>query len=159
MHAASGVSVTAMDIMQQFMAYAGDFERTLVDDDWTRLQRYFAADAVYEVRAESFGCRLIGPAAIFAGMKKSLDGFDRKFTKRDIEVTSGPEVSGAEMRLGWKVVYTREGLPPFTLRGQSTVRYADGKIAYLADSYDPSVAAELAAWQRETGATLDPSYT
>ena len=28
----------SMDIMQPFMAYAGDFERTLADDDWTRLQ-------------------------------------------------------------------------------------------------------------------------
>ncbi len=149
-----------MDILQQFMAYAGDFERTLADDDWTRLRRYFADDAVYEVKAELFGCRLAGPAAIFAGMKKSLDGFDRKFAKRDIEVTSGPEISADEMRLGWKVVYNKEGVPPFVLRGESLVRYADGKIVYLTDMYDNArVESELAAWQRESGMTLDPSYT
>jgi ketosteroid isomerase-like protein len=148
-----------MDIMQPFMAYAGDFERTLADDDWTRLRRYFADDALYEVKAESFACRLTGPAAIFAGMKKSLDGFDRKFTKRDIEVTDGPDISGEEMRMAWKVVYTKEGLPPFVLRGRSTVRYADGKIVYLADSYDPSVEAELTAWRGESGVAIDPSYT
>jgi hypothetical protein len=159
MDAGAAVSLIAMDIMQQFVAYAGDFEKTLKDDDWTRLQRYFAADAVYEVKAESFGCRLTGPAAIFAGMKKSLDGFDRKFAKRDIEVTSGPEVSGEEMRMTWKVVYTTEGVPPFVLRGRSMVRYAGDKIAYLGDSYDPSVEAEFAAWQRESGRQLDPSYT
>ena len=147
-----------MDIMQEFMAYAGDFERTLVDDDWTRLRRYFADDAVYEVNAASFGCRLTGPAAIFAGMKKSLDGFDRKFAKRDIEVTSGPEVSADEIRMAWKVVYSKDGLPPFVLRGRSAVRYADGKIVHLADSYDPREAAEWAAWQRQTGVVLDPSY-
>ena len=105
------------------------------------------------------GCRLTGPAAIFAGMKKSLDGFERKFAKRDIEVTSGPEIFGDEMRMGWKVVYTKVDLPPFVLRGNSIVRYADGKIVHLADSYDPSVAAELAAWQRTSGVALDPSYT
>jgi hypothetical protein len=148
-----------MDIMQEFMAYARDFEATLADDDWTRLRRYFADDAVYEVKAESFGCHLTGPAAIFAGMKKSLDGFDRKFAKRDIEVTSGPEISADEMRMGWKVVYSKEGLPPFVLRGRSAVRYAAGKIVYLADSYEPSVAAELAAWRRESGIEIDPSYT
>src|SRR6185369_14569969 len=82
-----------MDIMRQFLAYAGDFERTYADDDWSRLYQYFADDAVYEVKATSFGCRLQGPQAIFAGIKKSLDGFDRKFEKRDIEVTSGPEIS------------------------------------------------------------------
>jgi hypothetical protein len=159
MRTGTGISVIAMDIMQEFMAYAGDFERTLVDDDWTRLRRYFVDDAVYEVKATSFGCRLTGPAAIFAGIKKSLDGFDRKFTKRDIEVTSGPEIVGDELRMGWKVVYSKEGLKPFALRGQSTARYSGGKIVYLADSYDPSVAAELAAWQRESGVQLDPSYT
>ena len=149
----------AMDIMQQFMAYARDFERTLADDDWTRLQQYFADDAVYDVNAEGFGCHLTGPSAIFAGMKKSLDGFDRNFTKRDIEVTSGPEVSADEIRMGWKVIYTKEGLPPFVLSGRSAVRYAGDKIAHLADSYDPSVAVEFAAWQRESGVALDPSYT
>ncbi|MGH3054486.1 MAG: nuclear transport factor 2 family protein [Gaiellaceae bacterium] len=148
-----------MDIMQQFMAYAGDFERTLADDDWARLSRYFADDAVYEVKAESFGCRLVGPAAIFAGMKKSLNGFDRKFTKRDIDVTSGPDISADEIRMSWKVAYSKEGLPPFVLRGRSSVRYAAGKIVYLCDAYDPSVEAEFAAWKRESGITLDPSYT
>ena len=148
-----------MDITQLFLTYAGDFEKTLADDDWVRLRRYFADDAVYEVKAESFGCRLTGPAAIFAGMRKSLNGFDRKFAKRDIEVTSGPEISGDEIRLGWKVVYSKDGLPPFVLRGHSVVRYADGKIVSLSDLYDPSVAGELAAWQRESGVAIDPSYT
>ena len=148
-----------MDIMPQFMAYARDFEKTLADDDWTRLRRYFADDAVYEVQAQSFGCRLTGPAAIFAGMKKSLDGFDRKFAKRDIEVTSGPEISRDEIRMGWKVVYTQEGLAPFALRGRSTVRYADGKIVHLIDSYDPDMESEFAVWQRTHGIQLDPSYT
>ena len=149
-----------MDILPQFMAYARDFEKTLADDDWARLQRYFASNAVYEVKAQSFGCRLVGGPAIFAGMKKSLDGFDRKFSRRDVEVTSGPEISGDEMRMGWKVIYHRDGLPSFTLRGHSTVRYSGDQIVYLADSYDPSVETEFAAWKRESGGIeLDPSYT
>ena len=159
MQAVAAVRVTTMDTMQEFLAYAGDFERTLVDDDWTRLRRYFADDAVYEVKAESFGCRLTGPTAIFAGIKKSLDGFDRKFAKRDVEVTSGPEISGDELRVGWKVVYSKDGVPPFVLRGRSIARYRDGKIVYLSDIYDPSVAGEMAAWQRESGVAIDVSYT
>jgi hypothetical protein len=148
-----------MDILQSFLAYAGDFEKTLADDDWTRLGQYFADDAVYEVKGGSFDCRLVGPRAIFAGMKKSLDGFDRKFTARKIDVTSGPEVDGAELRAGWSVTYEREGLTPFVLRGRSKARYRDGKIAYLADDYDAGVEGELAAWQQANGVELDPSYT
>lgn len=148
-----------MEIMQNFLAYAGDFERTLADDDWERLRQYFAEDAVYEVLAKSFGCRLSGPTAIFAGIKKSLDGFDRKFSKRDIEVTSGPEIIGDEMKMGWKVVYTKDGVPPFVLRGRSTVRYVGDKIVHLADSYEPGMEDEFAVWQRSSGMHIDPSYT
>lgn len=147
-----------MDILQQFMAYAADFERTYADDDWSRLRRHFAADAVYDVQADSFGGTMVGPAAIFAGMKKSLDNFDRRFTTRDVAVTSGPEVDGDELRVGWQVTYTKDGLPPFVLRGRSTVRYAAGVIASLSDAFDPSVVAELADWQRQTGFAIDPSY-
>jgi hypothetical protein len=148
-----------MDILQEFLAYAGDFEKTYLDDDWSRLRRYFADDAVYEVKSDSFGCRLVGPQAIFAGIKKSLDGFDRKFDKRDIEITSGPEVSGDEMRVGWAVTYEKEGLSPFVLRGRSTARYAGGKIAHLSDGYDPSVITDFQAWESRNGVHLDPSYT
>jgi hypothetical protein len=148
-----------MEIMRQFLAYAGDFERTLADDDWGRLRQYFADDAVYEVQARSFGCRLTGPSAIFAGMKKSLDGFDRKFTTRAIEITSGPEITGDEMTMGWQVVYTKEGVPPFVLRGRSTVRYAGDRIAHLLDVYEPAMEDEIAAWQRSSGMAVDASYT
>jgi hypothetical protein len=148
-----------MDITQRFIAYAGDFEKTFADDDWTRLRQYFADDAVYEVKSKSIGCRLTGPAAIFKGIKKSLDGFDRKFATRDIEVTSGPEISGDEMQIGWKVTYTKPGVPPFVLRGRSTARYVGDKIAYLSDAYDAAMDEEMAAWQRESGMQVDASYT
>src|SRR5262245_42813710 len=122
-----------MDIMQRFIAYAGDFERTLKDDDWNRLRQYFADNAGYEVTGARFGCRLSGPTAIFAGMKKSLNGFDRKFTNRDVEVTSGPDIAGDKMSLGWKVVYHKEGWPDYVLRGRSAVRFEGDKIAQLTD--------------------------
>ncbi|HUI27459.1 MAG TPA: hypothetical protein VL403_15360, partial [Candidatus Kryptonia bacterium] len=80
-------------------------------------------------------------------------------TRRDIEVTSGPEVSGDEMHMDWKVVYHKDGLPPFVLRGHSIVRYGGGRIIYLADSYEPSAEAEFATWKHQSGVDLDPSYT
>ncbi|MBI3784175.1 MAG: nuclear transport factor 2 family protein [Deltaproteobacteria bacterium] len=148
-----------MEILPQFMKYAADFEKTFVDDDWSRLRLYFAENAVYEVKARSFGCRLQGPDAIFRGIKKSLDGFDRKFSGRDIQVTSGPEVDGNEMRMTWAVTYSKEGIAPFVLRGQSTARYEGDKIVALTDSYDPSIETELEAWQKQNGLKLEASYT
>ncbi len=148
-----------MSIIERFMAYAADFEKTLADDDWSRLAQYFSEDAVYRVESGLFGCELTGPASIFAGMKKSLDGFDRKFSKREIALTEGPDVEGDEMRVSWTVNYRKDDLPDFVLRGKSLARIRDAKIVLLVDSYDERVNAEVADWMRETGLKLDPSYT
>ena len=147
-----------MENLPRFMAYAADFEKTLVDDDWSRLRQYFADDAVYEVTAESFGCKLSGPDAIFKGIKKSLDGFDRKFEGRSLNVTSGPALDGDTMRMTWEVTYRKAGATPYLLRGTTAVRYRDGKIVWLGDSYGPEVDAEATAWMQQNGITLDPSY-
>lgn len=147
-----------MENLARFMQYAADFEKTLADDDWSRLRQYFASDAVYEVKAEAFGCRLTGPDAIFTGMKKSLDGFDRKFEGRSLDVTKGPEIDGDGLRMEWAVTYRKAGKTPYVLRGRTAVRYRDGKIVELVDSYDPSIAAEGAAWMQQNGMLLDPSY-
>lgn len=148
-----------MNIVERFVAYAADFEKTLADDDWSRLHQYFSDDAVYRVESSLFGCELTGPDAIFTGMKKSLDGFDRNFPEREIAMTEGPAVEGDEMRVSWAVTYHKPGIPDFVLRGQSRARIRDGKIVLLVDSYDEKVNAEVADWMRETGVKLDPSYT
>ena len=85
-----------MSIIERFLAYAADFEKTLVDDDWSRLAQYISPDAVYRVESDLFGCELSGPDSIFTGMKKSLDGFDRNFPKREIALTKGPAVEGED---------------------------------------------------------------
>ena len=148
-----------MDTVERFVAYAADFEKTLADDDWSRLTPHFSETAVYRVESDLFGCELTGPENIFAGMKKSLDGFDRNFPTREIAMTEGPEVEGDEMRVSWTVTYHKPGLPDFVLRGKSLARVRDGKIVLLVDSYDERVNAEVASWVHETGLKLDPSYT
>jgi hypothetical protein len=147
-----------MSILERFMAYAADFEKTLVDDDWSRLGQYFGDDAVYRIESDVFGCELTGPSAIFAGMKKSLDGLDRKFTGRKIAITEGPDVEGDELRVGWTVTYQKDALPPFVFRGKSRARVHDDEIVLLVDSFDERVDDEMAAWTRVTGIRLDPSY-
>ena len=148
-----------MGTLERFLAYAADFEKTLADDEWSRLRQYFDEKAVYRVESERFGCELIGPDAIFAGMKKSLDGFDRLFPAREIAMTKAPEVEGDELRVSWAVTYHKDDLPDFVLRGESMARLRDDRIELLVDSYDAPAEAEMADWMRETGVDLDPSYT
>jgi hypothetical protein len=148
-----------MGTLERFLAYAADFEKTLADDDWSRLTPYFADDAVYRVESDLFGCELEGPDAIFTGMKKSLDGFDRNFPTRDVAASGAPEVEGEELRVDWTVTYHREGLPDFVLPGRSLARIRDDRIVLLVDSYDPGLETELEAWSEQNGLNLDPSYT
>jgi len=147
-----------MDILTHFLAYAGDFEKSYKDDEWTRLGKYFTDDAVYEVKGLGADCRLQGATAIFKGIKKSLDGFDRRFDTRKIDITSAPVVEGDTMRVGWVVTYQKGGLAPFPLRGRSEARYRDGKIAYLGDSYDASMAKDAADWMTKNAFKFDASY-
>ena len=135
-----------MAAMTQFFEYAQDFEKTFVDDDWSRLERFFEPDAVYEVRNVPFGCRLQGPAAIFRGIKKSLDGFDRRFAERRPEITDPPAETGDTVSVGWAVTYVKEGAPPFRLRGRSTAHFRGERIAHLVDEYPDGMAAEAETW-------------
>lgn len=147
-----------MTILQRFGAYAADFEKTFEDDDWSRLEPYFTNDAVYEVKGVPFACRLAGPDAIFRGMKKSLDGFDRKLERR-LELAKPPEVRDDTVEVVWKVHYGREGAPRYVLRGRSEARYEGDRIAHLVDIYEEDVARESGEWMRAHGPDLDPSYT
>jgi hypothetical protein len=38
---------------KRFLEYAAAFEQTFVDDDWTQLEPYFTADAIYVVTGEA----------------------------------------------------------------------------------------------------------
>lgn len=148
-----------MDILQQFLTYAGDFEKTYVDDQWERLRQYFHADATYEVKANAIPCLLEGPDAIFTGIKKSLDGFDRRFDKRELALVDEPVIEGDEISANWAVTYRKDDFEPYVLLGQSVATYHDGKIKALSDSIDPEAERVLGEWLQATGFSVDPSYT
>jgi hypothetical protein len=147
-----------VSVLQRFLAYVDDFEKTYRDDDWTRLEKYFAPDAVYEVKNTPFACSLCGRAAILRGLKRSLDGFDRRCAERRIEVPEPPQVEGDRIEVGWRATYVKEGAPPVTLRAHTVVELADDRIVRMADVYDEGNGDATAAWIREHGAGLDPSY-
>ncbi len=148
-----------MSPLQQFLAYATAFEQTFDDDDWSRLEPFFAPEAVYEVRNASFACRLEGPAAILAGLKRSLDGFDRRLPKRTLAVTDGPHEQGDALSIGWTATYQVGAAPPLVLRGRSTARFCDGRIVELADEYPDGMDVEAASWLARHAPGADPGYT
>jgi len=148
-----------MNPTERFMAYAADFEESFIDDDWSRVEKHFCDDAVYEVKGlRAFTCKISGPAAIAKGFKKSLDGFDRKLDSRVIEVISEPEITDDGIALDWRVTYTKGDAPPFILLGHSYGRVKDGKIVELVDSYTPEMEATAMEWAMAYAPELDGAY-
>ena len=145
-----------------FREYAAAFEQTYIDDDWKRLEEYFAQDAVYEVRGGPIGCKITGSSAIFAGMKKSLDGMDRRCADRKIDVTGGPEISSTddaeEISLDWVVTYFYGEAPEGELVGRTAVTVADGVIVELRDEYTDEDMARFGKWILENNVDIDGSY-
>ena len=90
--------------LQVFMDYAAAFEDTYADDDWSRVTSFFPEDATYEVRGGPLACKSTGREEVFAGLKKSLDGLDRRCDDRKLELTDGPNIvdagEGVEISLG-----------------------------------------------------------
>ncbi|MEP1470142.1 MAG: nuclear transport factor 2 family protein [Halieaceae bacterium] len=150
------------EAIKVFMDYAAEFEKTYVDNDWSRLNAYFPEDAVYEVRGGPMACRIQGREAIFKGIQKSLDGLDRRFDGREIELLEGPDIQdvpgGEEISIAWRITYTRENCPAVQLPGRSVFAIDGGKIVAMRDEYDDAEMGELQAWIEQYGDDIDGSY-
>lgn len=139
--------------------YAAAFEETYKDDDWKRLERFFADDAVYSVvNLGAASCSIRGRDAILAGFRNSVDGFDRRFDSRTIELVAGPVENGTNVRVEWNATYTSAGRPDAVISAFTVARVAGGRIVELFDVYDAGVEEGFAEWLRETGMAVDPSY-
>jgi hypothetical protein len=145
-------------LIQNFLAYAQEFEKTYRDDDWTRLLRFFAEDAVYEVQNIAFGCRVEGALAILGAIRKSVNGFDRRVDDRRIEVLAPPTQEGDEVHVQWAVTYSHGDHLPLRVTARTVARYEKDRIAYLADVYEPGSDDAWKIWAEQVDASLDPSY-
>ncbi len=148
--------------LEVFAAYAAAFEQTYKDDDWSRLEAYFPQDASYAVRGGPLACQITGRDAIFAGLKKSIDGLDRRCSERLLELTEGPNVieteDGHEVSIGWLVTYQYRDAPKLRLPGRSVFNIANGVIVAMRDEYDDGELGDVINWMQAYGEGLDGSY-
>jgi hypothetical protein len=147
-----------MDLLLAFAAYAADFEQTFTDDDWGRLERHFHEDAEYRVENGPLACVLRGRSAIFAGMRRSLEGFDRRCDARELRPLAPPECADDRVVVRWAGTYRVGTLPPLRVAGTQTAEYRGDRILHLVDVYDRESIARYAEWLSRAGSDLDPSY-
>ena len=108
-----------MDPIQRFAEYAGAFEKAFVSDDWAIVEPFFTEDAEYEtLSSPPFGGRIVGRDAVMTQFKNVLDGFDRRFDERNLELVEGPALRDGAVWIRWRVTYR---LPPGVESGQTSI--------------------------------------
>lgn len=137
--------VTDMSNLPQFGAYAAAFEKTLLDDDWSRLEQYFANDSIY---LPGDGTQSDGRDAAIQALKDSVSRLERKCDTRELVGEPQIKESGDTVTLKYSMRYGRTDGSSFVLNGVETIDYANGKIARMEDVFeDPSA---LEAWASKT---------
>ena len=144
-----------MSNIQRFAAYAADFEESYVDDDWSRVEAHFAENAVYEIGLPLLGMeRAEGLTAIIAWFKDVLDRFDRHFSSRELTLVEGPREEGDTVWISGYATYAADGVPPFELRLDESIRFENGLIVHLQDHYKPEMVEQTLSYVLEHAKTL-----
>ncbi len=146
-------------LLQRFVEYAQAFEKTYVDDDWTRLEPYFAPDAVYRVvGSTSWDCEVRGRPQVLAAIHKFANEFDRKCT-RTVRPGGALLVGADSVRVTGVATYTRGDSDELALHIEMIAQYRDGLIIRLSDVFPAENEARVRAWIERWAPDLQPSYT
>ncbi len=137
-----------MAILERYLEYADAFEKSFADDDWSHVEPYFTADAVYEGDPPANG-----RAAVLAKFKNGVDAFDRRMDSRTPTFQT-PVVEGNTLTMKWKVTYTKKGVPDLVISGVETAEFNGERIARLRDDFDPGAQKSMGEWMAEHGKAL-----
>jgi hypothetical protein len=144
-----------MSKLPRFAAYAAAFEEAFASDDWSGVEPFLTPDASYEADLPAgFGGRFEGRTAVVDYFKRILDGFDRRFEKREATLVEGPREEGDVVSFRFSVRYQAPGRPALEFEGAETLRFDGDAIVELADRYDANAIATVEAYVREHGAPL-----
>ena len=114
--------------------------------------------AIYSIKGTPFDCEVRGRDAIFRAIKKSIDGFDRRFDTREIEPDGAPVVEGNRVTFSGSGRYQKEGVETIRIQLSETAELDEsGRIVSLEDVY-PEGQDEMLRWLERYRADFDPSY-
>ncbi|MBT8447005.1 MAG: nuclear transport factor 2 family protein [Gammaproteobacteria bacterium] len=138
-----------MNVIERFTDYAKDFEVTLRDDNWERLEAYFTEDAVYDSGPDFAR----GREAILQLLRNGVDSMDRRMDSRQLEFEPF-QADGDTVSFGWTVTYKKAGCPDLVVTGREFAVFEGDRIAELRDEYAPGVLDAFSDWLSTYGARL-----
>jgi len=148
-----------MEHVGRYLGYAAAFEQAYATDDWSVLDSHFTVDAVYEtIAGPPFGTRCEGVSAIKTFFAEAVNGFDRRFDTRSVEILEGPvERDDGTVWIRWAATYTRAGLPALRMEGVETATFAGDRIVRLEDRIPSAESEAVVQYLSTHGAALKAS--
>jgi hypothetical protein len=147
--------MAAQDLVERFLAQGRDFERSFLDDDWSRMEQHFAADAVYETLGLG-GERFVGRAGLLGALRRAVTNFDRRCDSRTLVTTAGPVRDGVEVTREWACTFTLKGAPDLRIEGSERAVYRGELIERLEERLTPQSRQSLTVWLAAYSARLPP---
>ncbi len=123
-----------MEPAKRFLEYATSFEQTFSDDDWARLEPYFAEGIIYSVTGgPPLGGRWQGKRQVLEHLRDSLNELDRRFDERRVEVVGAPTIGDTSFEMVWRATYEKAGCPELVIDGTERASFEGDLILLLED--------------------------
>ena len=142
-----------MSLVNQFNAFAADFESCINDDKWSRLEPYFVEDASYW-NVGGPDPKITGRAAIVDYLKDDVASNDRRFASRNLEAITQPTVSGNKLSRKWRATYTMTGAPDLVVEGEARYEFDGELIRHLEEEITPASMQQYTEWMQKYGSRL-----
>jgi len=148
-----GVRHHNMDLIDRFNSFAADFEACVADDQWDRLEAYFAANAMYW-NVGGPDPRIKGRSEIIDYLKNDIAKNDRRFDSRTLQGLSEPTVAGQKLSRRWRCTYKLAGAPDLVVEGEARYEFDGELIGSLEEEITPNSMARYVEWMRNYGSKL-----
>lgn len=146
-----------MGMIDRYLAYAAAFEEVYAGNNWSKLEPFFTDDAVYAFIAPApFGGEYKGRAAVLTQFQNSVNGLDRRFDSRKVEVLEGPTEKDGSVWMRWAAIYTLAGAPDCRMEGEERAVFTGDRISRLEDSMTEAEASRVGAYFAQYGTKLKP---
>lgn len=142
-----------MAIIDRFKEFAADFEATVQDDDWNRLERHFTHDATYQ-NVGGPDPLIKGRERILAFLKKDVSENDRKFESRTLIALSEPVVRQNRLSRRWQCTYTLTRVPDLVVEGEARYLFEGELIKAIEEEVSSESMEKYAKWMQEYGSKL-----
>jgi len=142
-----------VNITETFESFARDFEQTVIDDHWSRLDKYFTEDATY-LNVGSADPKCLGRKAILDYLKTDVANTDRRFDSRTLVALSAPVIDGKRLTRRWKTTYKLKGVPDLVVEGEARYLFEGNLIKVLEEEPTASSIENLIAWMERYGHRL-----